>query len=448
MNWKDTTLSGWGRVAAAQMQVCRPERESQIRAVIAAGEGAGLIAYGTGRSYGDAAVSQGGRALLTQRLDRILSFDAGSGEVVAEPGVTVADLLEVFVPRGFMVPGTPGTGFATLGGALANDVHGKNHDRHGSFGDHVRWFELVLADGSQRRVSPDSDPELFAATIGGVGLTGIATRICFGLLPGASPRVMVSERRIADLEDYLAAFAEVRDQATFSVGWIDALARGRSLGRGILETAEFARPVGGAPRRPRLRRLPIDLPAATMSPLGVRLFNTYYYHRVPQAGWERVKPLSEFLFPLDSVLDWNRLYGRRGFYQFQCVLPDETAAKGLRALLEEIGRARSASFLAVLKTLGRQGRGYLSFPMRGHTLALDFPRRPGAEELVRRLEALTLDHGGRIYLAKDALLSSDGFQRMYPRLTQYRAVLERVDPQRRFDSDLARRLEIRGRAAA
>lgn len=447
MNWQEMTLSGWGRAGAARMQVCRPERESEIRAALGAADQASLIARGMGRSYGDAALNDGGRALLTRRLDRILSFDAGSGEVVAEPGVTFADLLAVFVPRGFMVPGTPGTGFATLGGALANDVHGKNHDRHGSFGDHVRWFELILSDGSRRRVSPESDPELFAATVGGVGLTGVVARICFALLPGASSRVMVQERRIADLEDFLAGFAEIRETATFSVGWIDALARGRSLGRGVLETAELARPLDGPRPRPRSRRLPIDLPGAVMSPLGIRLFNAYYYHRVPRAGWQRVKPLQEFLFPLDSLLDWNRLYGRRGFYQFQCVLPDGTAAVGLRALLEEIGRARGASFLAVLKTLGRQGRGHLSFPMRGHTLALDFPRRDGTEELLRKLEALTLDHGGRIYLAKDALLSAEGFQRMYPKLAQFRAVVERVDPQGRFDSDLARRLGIRGRTA-
>lgn len=440
MNWKETKLAGWGRSSQASVQACRPERMAELATAIAAADDKSIIAHGGGRSYGDAALNDGGRVVLTRRLDRILAFDPATGVVTCEPGVTFRDLLDVFLPRGFMAPASPGTAFATIGGAVANDVHGKNHDRHGSFGDHVEWIELLLPDGERRRVSGSEDPALFAATNGGVGLTGIMTKIGFRLLPGAETRVLVRQRRMVDLDEFLGAFAAIRDTALFSVGWIDAIG-GPALGRGILETAEFAT-AAAMPQSPRRRRVPIDFPGFILNPLGVRLFNEYYYRRVPKRGCERVQPLEVFLYPLDAVLDWNRIYGRRGFYQFQCALPEESSAVGLRLLLEEIRSAQGASFLAVLKTLGGAGRGHLSFPLRGHTLALDFPRRAGTDELMRRLEAIALDHGGRLYLAKDAVLSRAGFERMYPRLPEFRAVLERVDPKGRFASDLARRLGL------
>ncbi|MGQ0662667.1 MAG: FAD-binding protein [Pseudomonadota bacterium] len=448
MNWTEMALTGWGRSSTSLALACRPERQAEIEVAVASAGPAGIIARGGGRAYGDAALNGGGRALLTARLDRILAFDAASGETVCEPGVSFRDLIDVFGPRGFMAPASPGTAFATVGGAVAADVHGKNHDRHGSFGDHVRWIDLTLADGTTRRISPDDDPELFAATLGGMGLTGIMRRVCFRLLPGAA-MVAVKERRLADLDAFLAAFADIRDTAAFSVGWIDALAGGAALGRGILETAAFApgAPAGGA-RLGRRPAVPIDLPGFVLSPLAVRALNAAYFHRVPAGGRERLRPFAKFLYPLDALGDWNRIYGRRGFYQFQCVLPDASAPAGLARLMDEIQRARAAgdacaSPLAVLKTLGSEGSGHLSFPMRGFTLALDFPRRPGAEDLLGRLEAIVRERGGRIYLAKDAALSPAGLRAMYPRLARFEAVLGRVDPHARFSSDLARRLALK-----
>lgn len=442
-------LTGWGRSSVAHTRACRPEREREIGTAIAEAGADTLIAYGAGRSYGDAALNDGGRTVLTQRLDRLLSFDATTGDLVTEPGVAFRDLVDVFAPRGFMPPTSPGTAFATVGGAVAADVHGKNHDRHGSFGDHVQWLDLQTADGQVRRVSPDSDPALFAATIGGMGLTGVIRAVCVRLLGQATPLVRMRERRIRDLDDFLEAFAQVRDTATFSVGWIDALARGGRLGRGILETAEFA-PAGSAPLRPeKTRGVPIDFPAFALNPLSVRAFNALYYRRVPDSGRERIVPFRKFLYPLDAIHRWNRIYGKAGFYQFQCVIPDAHARGALMTLLSEVGQAGNASFLAVLKTLGGEGRGHLSFPMRGYTLALDFPRRRGTEELVRRLEAITLSNGGRVYLAKDALLSPEALRAMYPRLPEFESVLARVDPQARFASDMARRLGLKpGRGAA
>ena len=442
MRAKTLLLGGWGRAPLAEVAAYRPERIADLRAALVGSVATGVVARGGGRSYGDQALNAGGHVLLTERLDRLLAFDADTGLLVAEPGVTFRELLRVFLPRGWQAPVSPGTGFATLGGALANDVHGKNHDRSGSFGDHVAWFDLMLADGSTRRVSPADDAALFGATIAGMGLTGIVTALAVRLLKVPSNAVDVFERRMTDLDDFMAALKDARATSFYSVGWIDALARGRALGRGILETADPA-PSGLAPAAPRRRRVPVDFPGFALNPLGVRAFNAAYYRRVPADGRYRREPVERFLYPLDALLDWNRIYGKRGFHQFQCVIPDAEAARGIVRLLEAVSAAGAASFLAVLKTLGGEGRGLLSFPLRGFTLALDLPRRAGTPALFETLERITLDHGGRIYLAKDALLSAAGFQRMYPRQAEFRRVLETVDPHARFSSDMARRLLLK-----
>lgn len=443
MNWKTLRLTGWGRSSWAEVAACRPERTRETIAAIVAAEKGGIIAYGGGRSYGDAALNDGGRTILTARLDRLLEFDEATGRIVCEPGVSFYDLLYTFAPRGFLVPVSPGTGFASIGGAVANDVHGKNHDRLGSFGDHVEWFDLALPSGGVVRVSEESHPRLFAATIGGVGLTGVLLAICFRMIRTSSTAVQVTEKRIKNLDAFLEKLEESRNRCTYSVGWIDALAGGNRLGRGILETAEPASEGPTVTHRNQWA-LPFDFPSWVLNPVTVSSFNALYYRRVPSSGRERIIAMNRFFYPLDSVRDWNRLYGKRGLYQFQCVLPDAHSREGLRRLLEETVASRAASFLAVLKTLGGEGRGYLSFPMRGYTLAFDFPRRRVVDELIARLEHITLDYGGRVYLAKDARLSAEGFAAMYPKLRAFRQVLAEVDPEGRMSSDLARRLRIRG----
>ncbi len=443
MRSKEIGLSGWGRARTARVRAWRPERWSAVRDALAANGSAGMIAYAGGRSYGDAALNDGGDAILTERLNRVLSADWKSGEIVCEPGVSFAELMRIGLAHGFVPPVTPGTGFATVGGGVANDVHGKNHDRHGSFGDHVRWLELMTPDGTVRRVSPDDDAELFAATVGGIGLTGIMLAVCFRMRKVSSNAVNVTERRARDLAEFLSMQEAARESATYSVGWIDATARGRRLGRGIFETAEEA-DEGVEPPAAGGRRMPVEMPGFALNRLTVGLFNSLYYRRVPKRGRQGRAPLTRFLYPLDAIEDWNRMYGRRGFHQFQCVLPDAAAPAGLRLLMESISSAGTGSFLAVLKTLGGEGKGHLSFPMRGYTLALDFPARRGVTELLSRLEAITVDHGGRVYLAKDAVLSPESLPAMYPRLAAFRAVLDRVDPDRRMISDMARRLGIRG----
>ncbi len=438
-------LTGWGRVARSASVTWRPESTADLDAVFAEPRprAHGLVAHAAGRAYGDCALNGQGVALLTAGLCRVLAFEPATGAIEVEPGVTFRQLMETYLPLGWLVPVSPGTGYATIGGAVANDVHGKNHEVAGSFAQHVTALDLITPDGVLRTVGPEAEPGLFAATCGGLGLTGIVTRIAFRMKRVAGPGAAVHARRLPDLDAFLAAMDAARG-ATYAVGWIDGCATGRHLGRGILETAEPSG--GGCGPRPRAGfRLPFDLPPAAVSPLTIGAFNSVYYRRAPAAGRLRDVRYEKFFYPLDALRDWNRLYGRRGFHQFQNVVPFATGAAALRELLEVIAASRRASFLAVLKRLGpaAANAGPLSFPQAGYTLALDFPAGPGIEALYARLVDITLRHGGRVYLAKDALLDPAAFRAMYPRWGEFRDLLETLDPKRRLQSDLSRRLRLR-----
>jgi decaprenylphospho-beta-D-ribofuranose 2-oxidase len=433
-------LTGWGRSSYATSRVIEAASADQVLGALRSA-GTSLIARGAGRSYGDAALNEGGYLIRTTAMRAVHGFDAHSGEIVVDPGVTFGDLLHGYAAQGWIAPVTPGTQFATLGGAIANDVHGKNHDADGSLGDHVRWFDLALPNGTHKRVDPASEPGLFAATVGGIGLTGVITRICLQMkrVPGAA--LLVRERRAANLDEYLDALQEARSRCRYSVGWIDGLASGKALGRGILETADHIEDPRPLQRRWRAR-MPVDLPELAFNSWSIGLFNRLYFHRIPARGRERRLDLAQFFYPLDAITDWNRMYGRRGFVQFQCVVPDAQARAALHQLLSAISASGLASFLAVIKTLGRAGVGYLSFPAPGITLALDFPVRSNTPALLARLHGITADHGGRIYLAKDSCLPAGLLPQMYPRLPQFRAVLGQVDPERRMRSDMSRRLQL------
>jgi len=434
-------LTGWGRSSYATSRVVEATTVEQIQAALRESSARPVVARGAGRSYGDASLNQDGFLIRTTEMKAVHAFDANSGEIVIDPGVNFGDLLYKYASSGWIAPVTPGTQFATLAGAIANDAHGKNHDRDGSIGDHVRWMDLALPDGSIKRIDPSSTPELFAATIGGIGLTGVITRICLQMkrIPGS--RLLVQERRAANLDEYLDALQEARTRYRYSVGWIDGLATGRTLGRGVLETADHIE--DGPPLRRRWRaRMPIDLPELAFNSFTVGLFNQLYFHRIPARGRERRVDLATFFYPLDAITDWNRMYGRRGFVQFQCVIPDDQARPGLHQLLATITTSGLASFLAVIKTLGRAGLGHLSFPTPGITLALDFPVRDNTAALLARLHGITADHGGRIYLAKDSCVPAGLMPQMYPRLTHFRTVLRQVDPDRRMRSDMSNRLQL------
>jgi FAD/FMN-containing dehydrogenase len=416
-------LHGWGRYPRLPTVLACPRDEASLRAAIAGG---GAIARGNGRAYGDSAIGQG-VTLDMRRMNRMLNFDPETGTLVAEAGVLLGDVIDAFLPRGWFPFVTPGTKFVTLGGAIAADVHGKNHHRDGSFGAFVDWIEVMGSDGTVTRASRDGNSDLFGWTVGGMGLTGVILRAAIRLRRVQSG--WIAQRTIAapNLKAAMEAFEE-NAAATYSVAWIDCLARGDALGRSLVMLGEHAA-ADAVPRafrnrpfdvpRKRSRRMPLDAPAAALNALTVRAFNALYWRRGLSGPRQAVVDWDGYFYPLDAILGWNRIYGRRGFLQFQCVLPPNGAERGLRALLTETSRSGRASFLAVLKRMGPQESRF-SFPMDGWTLALDFPAGAGTLRLLDRLDAIALEHGGRFYLAKDARMSAATLRRSDDRAVPFR----------------------------
>jgi decaprenylphospho-beta-D-ribofuranose 2-oxidase len=437
MRWKTAEFAGWGRALSARSDVARPERRRTLEALLADGL---VPAMGMRRSYGDAALNAGGRAVDMTRLDRLIAFDPATGELEAEAGVQIGQLAAIFAPRGWLPPVMPGTGFATLGGCIAQDVHGKNHHHAGSFCQHVTAIRLRTAAG-EVEVTPEGTPDLFRATAGGLGQTGVILSARLRLMPAKGDVMIVTERRIEGWDEHIAMLDA--SQATYTVGWIDATATGAALGRGILEEGETGS--GLVPKRAKFRKVPFDAPRFALSAPVVRAFNQLYWRRVPESGRTVVKPIGDFFFPLDKIHDWNRLYGKGGFHQFQCVVP-LAAAGELRAMLEAIAGSGLASPLAVLKRMGPGRAGYLSFPMEGYTLAVDFPNRAGARELIARLIERTRGAGGRVYFAKDSLARAEDIPAMYPELDAWQAAAATADPDRALCTDIVRRLKLRGAA--
>ncbi|MGE0354829.1 MAG: FAD-binding protein [Gemmatimonadales bacterium] len=446
--WPETDLAGWGRFPRGRSRLARPEQMEALQGIIARSPSA--LARGMGRSYGDAAWSPDGVTILLERLDRFLDFDPATGVLHCEAGVTIADLLEYFLPRGFLPPVTPGTKFVTLGGALACDVHGKSHHRDGSFSRHVLEFRLLTASGEILTCSRTENAELFWATHGGMGLTGIVTDLRLRLLPVESSYVVVDYDRAPDLDAALRLFHDSDDRYTHSVAWIDCLKQGRGLGRSVLMRGNWARRSDLPPRSardplalPDQRRItvPFDLPAAVLNPLTVSLFNAQFYarHRTAHGVVTSIEP---FFYPLDRVRQWNRFYGRRGFLQYQFVVPHAGGREALIRILELLTEEGHASFLAVLKRFGEvEPEQLLSFPRPGYTLAVDLPRDHGRQdELLRRMDEVVVTAGGRVYLAKDARLGPDAFRTMYPEWARWLAIKQAVDPEGRFESALSRRL--------
>lgn len=434
MTWKTTEYSGWGRVHRAQGDLARPERVSALKRICTERP---APAIGMRRSYGDACLNDGGAAIDMTRLDRILEFDEESGLVHIEAGAQIGAILMVFAPKGWLPPVMPGTGFATIGGAIAMDVHGKNHHGAGSFGCHVVEISLMTPKGVNV-LTPSKNAGLFKATIGGLGQTGPIISAKIQLLKAKGDVMVVTKRRVDGWDEFLTLLDA--SDATYSVGWIDATARGTDLGRGILEEAETG---GGlVPKAKRGKRIPFDAPKITLSAPVVRAFNAAYWRQVPVTGRTVVMPIDDFFFPLDKIHDWNRLYGKKGFHQFQCVVPIN-AADQLRAMLEQITASGLASPLAVLKRMGPGRAGYMSFPMEGYTLAVDFQNCEASEELIRKLESATSAAKGRLYLAKDSLAAADTIRAMYPEHGHWLKAVQMADPDGFYETDLVRRLKLR-----
>jgi decaprenylphospho-beta-D-ribofuranose 2-oxidase len=440
-----TTLGGWGRYPTARCQVFRPERRTAVAEIIAAKAAPTFIARGLGRSYGDAALNAGGGVIVHDRLDRMLAFDAATGALECEAGVSFADVIATWLPRGWFPPVTPGTKFVTIGGAIAADVHGKNHHCDGTFSAFVEDLTLLTADGETLRCSRAERADVFWATVGGLGLTGMILTARVRLRAVASPWLQVDYRRARGLEETLAAFASGDAGSPYSVAWIDCLARGRAMGRAVTmhgdhATAAEASGQGKVTASHRFT-VPFDAPGALLTPFTVGLFNAAYY-AVHRDASRRLVDYERFFYPLDGVGDWNRLYGRRGFTQYQVALPPETGERGLVALLERLSASSRPSFLAVLKRLGPAGPGLLSFPREGYTLALDLPVRAGLVEFLGELDRIVLRHGGRVYLAKDATTTPEAVRAMYPKLAEFQAVKAALDPRGVLSSSLARRLGL------
>jgi FAD/FMN-containing dehydrogenase len=384
-----------------------------------------MLAVGMGRSYGDVCLLQNGTLLRTPDLDRLHSFDGQTGLLRCEAGVTLAQILDFAVPRGWFLPVSPGTKYVTVGGAIANDIHGKNHHVAGTFGLHTPCFELIRSDGTQMVCSASENADWYSATIGGMGLTGLIGWAEVQLRPIVSRRIRYQSTRFVGLEEFLALSRASTQE--YSVAWIDCVAQGRNFARGIFMHGEHEENPG--PLTPLAKAkfaLPFDLPAFALNRSSVGAFNTLYYHKQISKQREGFTDYEPFFYPLDRILQWNRLYGQQGLLQFQCVLPWTTDSTGMIQLLKAITASGLASFLAVIKVFGDVvSPGMMSFPMPGITLALDFPiRREVSFQLLDRLAAITADFGGRMYPAKDACMSAAHFQQFYPQWEQWATYID------------------------
>jgi FAD/FMN-containing dehydrogenase len=418
-------VAGWGRIFRPGRVVYSHDLEADSRQAV--------LFRGLGRSYGDSAIPPPSKPVVvaTPLADRIRFFDRNTGRLRAEAGLSLHALNRLFLREGWFVPVTPGTQYVTLGGMVAADVHGKNHHVEGCFGEHVKSLRLRVADGRAIECSGEREAELFWATIGGMGLTGHILEVEFTMRRIPSSWIWQESRRIVGIRAFVDALKTSARAWPFTVGWIDCLSRGRAMGRGLLMRGRWAEPHEAPPRPPAWRKplaVPCVLPQWVLNPLAVRAFNALYYW----SHWRRLKRgivhPEKFFYPLDALRDWNRLYGPRGFTQYQCVLPEGKSGEMAHEFMDILTREGGAGFLCVIKDCGPQGRGMLSFPMKGISIAVDIPVRLDTQRLVDTLNEYVAAHGGRVYLAKDAFTRPEHFQRMEPRLAAWEAVRGQWDP--------------------
>jgi decaprenylphospho-beta-D-ribofuranose 2-oxidase len=444
------TLTGWGRIAPSTATLAEPST-ADAAAQLLTGQSGPVIPRGLGRAYNNSAQAAGGTVLSTARLNRILSLDPATGVVVAEAGVSLEDLMVAGLPHGWFVPVSPGTRQVTVGGAIAADVHGKNHHVAGSFASHVLSIDMVLPGGEACTITPDGDPEFYWATAGGMGLTGLITKATVQLKRVETSRCKVDTVRTRDIDETMAILAEHDKKYGYTVAWSDSTAHGARLGRSVITSGDFAA-VADLPARdqdqpfafdPRARlAAPNIFPPGLLNRYSIALANTAWYVKAPKLRAGEIQTIGQFFHPLDGIKNWNRAYGPRGFRQYQYVMPFGAEA-AVRQSFEMIAAAHAPSFVTVLKRFGPADPGLLSFPASGWTLALDFPAAtPGLESLCDDLDRLVVDHGGRVYLAKDSRVSRPMLEQMYPRLEEFRKLRADLDPHGTFNSDLSHRLGI------
>lgn len=440
-------LTGWGRTSPSRARVVRPVDITDITTAVSQRSSRGVLARGLGRSYGDAAQS-GGATVVDMTGVNGFTLDAASATVRADAGASLDAILRTIVPQGFFVPVSPGTRMVTVGGAIAADIHGKNHHVSGSFGAHVRSLDLLTADGRLLTLTPETTPDEFWATVGGMGLTGIILSATFDVIPIETSLISVDTERGTDLDDVMARMLARDNDYRYTVAWIDSVA---SSGRGVITRGDHARadqlPVS---KRAHMRdydpsvriTAPPLIPSGLLNTLTVRAFNEAWFRKHPAQRADELHSIAAFFHPLDGVQEWNRVYGPRGFLQYQFVVPD-AGADVVRTSLEKLARVGAPSFLTVLKRFGPGNPAPLSFPMPGWTLAADVPARvDGLDRVLDELDELVVQAGGRLYFAKDSRQSPEMVRRTYPRLAEWQAVRDRMDPDRAFTSDLARRLAL------
>jgi decaprenylphospho-beta-D-ribofuranose 2-oxidase len=443
-------LSGWGRTSPTLATVHRPDDLEHIVSRLTAPSARGVIARGLGRSYGDAAQNAGGDVVSCGNLDTVLAIDVEKGTVTAESGVSLATLLRVLLPLGWFPMVIPGTSHVTVGGAIASDIHGKF--RHGSFADYVEHMRIVTPAQGVRSLDPDTDADAFWATSGGMGLTGVITDATLKLQPVETSRIVCDTERTTDVDDCMARMLDGDSAYQYSVAWMDCLATGGHLGRAVLTRGNHATlddlsdtdrssAREYAPRT--LLGTPPWLPNGLINLVSVTAFNEMWYRKAPRAPKRHVEGIKPFFFPLDGVRDWNRVYGSRGFVQYQFVVPFGSEHV-VRTALERFSAARTPTFLAVLKRFEHDSQSLIGFPMSGWTLAVDIPAAPGLAALLDGLDELVVEAGGRVYLTKDARLRPELLSEMYPRLDEWRAARAALDPDNSLCSDMDRRLDLSG----
>jgi FAD/FMN-containing dehydrogenase len=414
----------WGRYPKAdQKLVALNDRRAELPTIIGA-----MLPRGNGRSYGDSCLNDGGSLLMCRGLDRFIDFDPVTGVLTCEAGVLFAEILDLVVPQGWFLPVTPGTKFVTVGGAIANDVHGKNHHRVGNMGHHVLALELLRSDGLRLHCTPNENADWFAATVGGLGLTGVITWAKLQLRRVAGPWMSTENIRFDDLDGFFALSEASERDYEYTVAWIDCAARGAALGRGIFSRANHA-PAhpDKRPNAPHKRlSVPVTPPLSLINGLTLRAFNQLYFHRQKPGGTHATTHYDPFFYPLDSIEQWNRIYGPRGFLQYQCVVPAGDAHRVIQLLIQEISNSGKGSFLAVLKQFGElESVGMLSFPRPGTTLALDFPNQGAATmALLDRLDHHVADAGGAVYPAKDAHMNGQHFRQYFERWKSFSAFID------------------------
>jgi FAD/FMN-containing dehydrogenase len=398
-----------------------------------------LISRGLGRSYGDSSLNS--IVLETSRLDRFISLNVQTGILNCQAGVSINAILDLVVPKGWFIPVTPGTSYVTVGGAIASDVHGKNHHISGSFSQHVISFDLLLGNGEKVTVTPSGMPDLFKATCGGMGLTGIILSATFQLIPIQSSFISQRTMRANSLEEVCELF-EANALSTYSVAWIDCLAKGRQMGRSILMLGEHS-VHGGLELVPQSKiNLLINMPNWVLNPYSIKVFNHLYFNKTIFSKAKVELPYRSYFYPLDVINNWNRLYGEKGFIQYQFVVPKAAGVNGLKKILDIISESNKGSFLAVLKVFGKGNENYLSFPIEGYSLALDFKMDHEIMDLVKRLDCMVLEMGGRVYLTKDALMSEQMFKSTYPKWQIFEEVRSKYGAIGRFASNQSRRLGL------